>query len=568
MTLGGVNFIGGFSLEKKLTEKIKVFALGGVGEIGKNMYVVEVDEQIFVLDSGLMFPEDGMFGIDVVIPDISYLIENQSRVKAIFLTNGHDDHIGAIPYVLKRVKSPVYAPKLTLSLVKEKLKEHHFTNPMPLHEIRSDTVLSFGEINISFFRTNHNIPDSIGISIATSQGAIVYTGNFKFDQTPVSTSYADIGRLVEIGEQGVLCLLSDSTNAEKPGYTGSEAIVGQEISDVIYNSKGRVVIACFATNITRLQQVLQAAEDNNRKVVMFNRARHKVIEMAAEYGHLTINEDIMISPQTMSKYEEKELLILTLSHQGEPMSALPKMAKQTHKQLNIKAGDTVIIASTPMPGKELAVSRTIDALYRAGANVVYNQQKINVSGHGCQEELKCMINLTRPKYLMPVRGEFRMQKAHTKVGKVLGMSDERMLLVDKGDVVEFKDGQVALAAKVTSGNVLIDGLGVGDVGNIVLRDRRLLSQDGIVIVVVTLSRSTKVIVSGPEIITRGFVYVRESEKLLEESTKIVADIVTKSAAEYAIEWSSLKLSIREALNQYLFEKTRRRPMILPIIMEI
>jgi ribonuclease J len=555
-------------LRTKQVEKIRVFSLGGVGEIGKNMYIVELDEDIFVIDAGLMFPEDEMLGIDKVIPDIAYLVERQERIKAIFLTHGHEEHIGAIAYVLKKITAPVYATKLTLGLVEEKLKEQGVSVDAPLIEIRSDSEVTFEKAKVTFFRTIHSIPDSVGISFHTSQGAIVYTGDFKFDQTPYGMNRADLGKMAQIGEKGVLCLLSDSTNAEKPGYTGSDTVVAQEIADVVYNAKGRVIVACYASNITRIQQVLHAAKAHGRKVAIVGKSMHKVMDVAVRFGYLQLPEKLIISINEIHQYEDRELVILTTGGHGEPMGALARMAKQAHKQVNVKEGDTVIVAASPMPGHELLFLKTIDSLYRAGANVIYGQRKVHVSGHGCQEELKLMLNLMKPKYFIPVHGEYRMQKAHANLAKAVGISEERTFLIDKGDVVEFRNGQARFGGKVPYGNVLIDGLGIGDVGNIVLRDRRLLSQDGILIVVVTLSKEAKKIIAGPEIISRGFVYVRESETLLDEATKIVTNIVNKCMQEYVIEWSSLKLNIREALNQYLFEKTKRKPMILPIIMEI
>jgi ribonuclease J len=555
-------------LSTKYAEKIRVFSLGGVGEIGKNMYVVEVDDDIFVIDAGIMFPEDEMLGIDMVIPDISYLVERQERIKGIFLTHGHEEHIGAIAYVLRKINVPVYATKLTLALVEEKLKEHGVTVRAKLHEVHSDSVVTFEKVKMTFFRTIHSIPDSIGISIHTSQGAIVYTGDFKFDQTPYGMNRVDLGKMAQIGDQGVLCLLSDSTNAEKPGYTGSDSIVAQEIADVVYDARGRVIVACYASNITRIQQVLNAAKKHRRKVAIVGRSMHKVMDIALRLGYLQIPDKLVIPINDIHQYEDKELVILTTGGHGEPMGVLARMAKQAHKQVNIKEGDTVIIAASPMPGNELTVSRTIDALYRAGANVIYGQRNVHVSGHGSQEELKLMLNLMKPKYFIPVHGEYRMQKAHAKLAKAVGIAEDQTFLIDKGDVIEFRNGQARYGGKVPCGNILIDGLGIGDVGNIVLRDRRLLSQDGILIVVVTLSKEAKKIIAGPEIISRGFVYVRESETLLDEATKIVTDIVNKCMQDYIIEWSSLKSNIREALNQYLFEKTKRKPMILPIIMEI
>ena len=545
-----------------------MFSLGGVGEIGKNMYVVEVDDDIFVIDAGIMFPEDEMLGIDMVIPDISYLVERQERIKGIFLTHGHEEHIGAIAYVLRKINVPVYATKLTLALVEERLKEHGVTVRAKLHEVHSDSVVTFEKAKMTFFRTIHSIPDSIGISIHTSQGAIVYTGDFKFDQTPYGMNRVDLGKMAQIGAQGVLCLLSDSTNAERPGYTGSDSIVAQEIADVVYDARGRVIVACYASNITRIQQVLNAAKKHRRKVAITGRSMHKVMDIALRLGYLQIPDKLVIPINDIHQYEDKELVILTTGGHGEPMGVLARMAKQAHKQVNIKEGDTVIIAASPMPGNELTISRTIDALYRAGANVIYGQRNVHVSGHGSQEELKLMLNLMKPKYFIPVHGEYRMQKAHAKLAKAVGIAEDQTFLIDKGDVIEFRNGQARYGGKVPCGNILIDGLGIGDVGNIVLRDRRLLSQDGILIVVVTLSKEAKKIIAGPEIISRGFVYVRESETLLDEATKIVTDIVNKCMQDYIIEWSSLKSNIRDALNQYLFEKTKRKPMILPIIMEI
>jgi ribonuclease J len=554
-------------LRTKQVEKIRVFSLGGVGEIGKNMYVVELDDDIFVIDAGVMFPEDEMLGIDKVIPDISYLVERQDRIKAIFLTHGHEEHIGAIAYVLKKVSAPVYGTKLTLALAEAILKEQGITDAK-LHEIRSDSEVLFDKAKVTFFRTIHSIPDSVGISIHTSQGAIVYTSDFKFDQTPYGKDRADLGKMAQIGEQGVLCLLSDSTNAERPGYTGSDTLVAQEIADVIYNAKGRVFVACYASNITRIQQVLHAAKTYGRKVAVVGKTLHKVMDIAVRLGYLHLPDKVTISIYDIDRYEDKELIILTTGGHGEPMSALARMAKQAHKQVNIKEGDTVIVAASVMPGYELGFAKTIDALYRAGANVIYRERKVHVSGHGCQEELKLMLNLMKPKYFIPVHGEYRMQKAHANLAKAVGISEERTFLIDKGEVIEFRNGVARPGGKVPYGNILIDGLGIGDVGNIVLRDRRLLSQDGILIVVVTLSKEAKNIVAGPEIISRGFVYVRESETLLEEATQIVAAIINQCLQTYMMEWSSLKSNIREALGQFLFEKTKRKPMILPIIMEV
>lgn len=563
MTIGRI-----MELNQLQTENIKLIALGGVGEIGKNMFVVEIGADIFVMDAGLMHPEGEMLGIDVVIPDISYLVENRNRVKAVFLTHGHDENIGGIFYVLQKLSIPVYGTKLTLAFVSEKLKEYGLKQSADLRRITTDSVIKFGKVKISFFGTNHSIPDSVGVCFHTSAGAIVHTGDFKFDQTPVGPQTAEIVKMANIGKDGVLCLLSDSTNAEKPGYSGSEAIVGEEISKVMYTAEERVIVAVFSSNLYRIQQVLNAAHENGRKLVIVGKNMMNIVQTAIRLGYITAEEDLFISINEMEKYPKNKLAILTTGSHGEPLAALTRMAKHSHKQLNIVEGDTVLISATPIPGHELAFSKTVDILYRAGANVVFGQKQIHVSGHGHQEELKLMLNLMKPKYFIPVNGEFKMQKAHEKLAVSVGIEKENIFLIEKGEVVEFLEEEVRTGSKVTSGNVLIDGLGIGDVGNIVLRDRRLLSQDGILIVVVTLDKSKKMIVAGPEILSRGFVYVRESEELLDKATGIVSEIVEKCMKEYTIEWSSLKLSIREALNQYLYEKTKRRPMILPIIMEV
>ncbi|WP_096199416.1 ribonuclease J [Bacillus sp. FJAT-45350] len=555
-------------MSNEYVEKIRVFALGGVGEIGKNMYVVEVGEDIVVIDSGLMFPDDDMLGIDIVIPDVSYLVENADRVRGIILTHGHEDHIGGLPYVLKKLQVPVYGTKLTLGLVEEKLKEAGSLKSSTLKLIDSNSKITIGAVNVSFFRTNHSIPDSVGVCIETSQGAIVHTGDFKFDQTPVDGKRADIGKMSAIGEKGVLCLLSDSTNAERPGSTASESVIGQGISEVFQETEGRIIVTTFASNVHRIQQVIHAAAKANRKVAIIGRSMIKVITIATKLGYLKAPKDIFIEVDEVNKLKPHQVAILTTGSQGEPMSALTRMAKKAHRQIAITDEDTVIIAASPIPGNEKSVSKIIDQLYRIGADVVYGQAKVHASGHGSQEELKLMLNLMQPKYFIPIHGEFRMQCAHKELGIQTGVEPQNIFLIDKGEVVEFTKGQGRKSGKVPSGNVLIDGLGIGDVGNIVLRDRRLLSKDGILVVVVTLNKQTGDIVSGPDIISRGFVYVRESEKLLIEANELVAVTLKKCVTENVNEWSSLKSNVREVLSRFLFEKTKRRPMILPIIMEV
>ncbi|GHH96578.1 ribonuclease J [Neobacillus kokaensis] len=553
---------------KKKNNSIKLIALGGVGEIGKNMYLVEVDKDIFVIDAGLMFPEEEMLGIDMVIPDITYLKDNKDRVKAIFLTHGHEDHIGALSYVLGNINVPVYGTKLTLALAHALLKEQEYKGKTKFIEVDSNTIVNLDSVDVSFFRTNHSIPDSIGVCIHTSEGIIVYTGDFKFDQAATKLYKPEIGKMASIGEQGVLCLLSDSTEAEKPGYTTSEAIVAREMSNAFYNASARIIAACFASDINRIQHIFNAAKENKRKVAVVGKSLERIYHIALDLGYLEVNDDVIIPISEIKDYQDSELVILMTGSQGEPIEALQKMAKQTHKLFNIQQGDTVLIAASPLKGSELFLSKTIDMLLRAGANVIAGKRAVHVSSHGSQEELKFMINLMQPKYFIPVHGEYRLLMAHRKLALECGLVEDQICIPDRGDIVEWKDGGISITGKVPSGNILIDGIGVGDVGNIVLRDRKLLSQDGILIVVVTLTKQEKKIASGPEILSRGFVYVRESEKLMDDSTKLVREIVERNIMKDSFEWSSLKQEIRDELNRYLYDQTKRRPMILPIIMEV
>nr|WP_306220678.1 ribonuclease J [Cohnella sp. WQ 127256] len=548
-----------------------IFALGGVGEIGKNMYCIQYSNDIVVVDAGLKFPEEEMLGIDVVIPDISYLLENRDKVRAILLTHGHEDHIGGLPYVLKQLNVPIYGTKLTLGLVENKLKEAGLLGNTERHLINEDSELTFGPIKATFFRTNHSIPDSVGVCLETPEGNVVHTGDFKFDHTPVNDQFADLQKMAAIGSRGVLALLSDSTNAERAGYTPSESNIGKEFESLFRSAKQRVVVATFASNVHRIQQVINAAAETRRKMAVIGRSMVNVVSIASDLGYLEIPEGMLIEPDEVNKLPADRVVILSTGSQGEPMSALTRMARSTHRKVDILPGDTVIIAATPIPGNEKYVGRTVDELMRLGASVIYGPGSVSgvhVSGHGSQEELKLMLNLMRPEYFIPIHGEYRMLRHHGLLGEAVGIPKENIFLLDNGDTVEIQNGSARKAGKIPAGNILIDGLGVGDVGNIVLRDRKLLSQDGILVVVVTLSKQDGTIMSGPDIISRGFVYVRESEGLLEEANRIVTSTLHKLMNENVNEWASLKTNVKDALGRFLYEQTRRRPMILPIIMEV
>ncbi len=557
--------------KKNNQDKLLIFALGGVGEIGKNMYCIQYANDIIVVDAGLKFPEEEMLGIDVVIPDITYLLENRDKVRGILLTHGHEDHIGGLPYILKQLNVPIYGTKLTLGLVENKLKEAGLLGDTKRILINETTELQLGSIKASFFRTNHSIPDSVGVCLDTPEGIVVHTGDFKFDHTPVNEQYADLQRMAGIGSRGVLALLSDSTNAERAGFTPSESNIGKEFEEIFRSSKQRVVVATFASNVHRIQQVINAAIETRRKMTVIGRSMVNVVTIASELGYLNIPEGMLIEPEEVNKLPADRVVILSTGSQGEPMSALTRMARSTHRKVDILPGDTVVIAATPIPGNERYVGRTVDELMRLGAHVIYGPGSISgvhVSGHGSQEELKLMLNLIRPQYFIPIHGEYRMLRHHGLLGEAVGIPKENIFLIDNGDTVEFQNGSARKAGKIPSGNVLIDGLGVGDVGNIVLRDRKLLSQDGILVVVVTLSKQDGAIMSGPDIISRGFVYVRESEGLLEEANRIVTGTLQKLMNDNVNEWASLKTNVKDALGRFLYEQTRRRPMILPIIMEV
>lgn len=551
------------------TNKLALIPLGGLGEIGKNMMAVLCNGEIMVIDAGMMFPEDDMLGIDIVIPDFTYLIENKELVKGIVLTHGHEDHIGALPYVLKEVNVPVYGTKLTLGLVKDKLKENEVSNAKLVTIRPRDSIKLGSAFRVEFFRVSHSIPDAVGLAVHTPVGTILHTGDFKLDQTPVDGQVTDFARIAELGKKGVLVMLSDSTNVERPGYTFSERAVGDAFDEIFRNAESRIIVATFASNVHRIQQVINSAAKFGRKVAIVGRSMVNVANIAKEIGYLTVPDNIMIDIEEIGNYPHDRLTILTTGSQGEPMSALSRMAAGEHRKVEIVAGDQVIISATPIPGNEKFVSRVVNDLFKKGAKVIYEAlADIHVSGHACQEELKLIHSLIKPKYFIPVHGEYRHLKQHGNLAHELGMPKENIFIMDIGNVLEITDGVAKLNGSVPSGRVLVDGLGVGDVGNIVLRDRKHLSQDGLIVVVISIESSTGELVAGPDVISRGFVYVRESEDLMEEIREISRRALLKCDERKKSDWATKKSIIRDALRDYLYEKTKRRPMILPIIMEV
>ncbi|MBQ6713360.1 MAG: ribonuclease J [Selenomonadales bacterium] len=553
----------------KAQQKLQIIPLGGLGEIGKNMTVVRYGDDIIVIDAGLMFPDDDMLGIDLVIPDISYLVENKDMVKAIVLTHGHEDHIGALPYVMKQLSDvPVYGTQLTLGILEGRLRENGVSSNNLVTVQAGDTIRA-ACFQIGFIRVSHSIADSVGLAIKTPVGTVVHTGDFKFDQTPVDGKVMDFQKFAEVGEEGVLVLMADSTNAERPGFTMSERSVGQAFDASFRSAKGRIIIATFSSNVHRIQQVIESACKYNRKVAVLGRSMVNVVNISLELGYLDVPEGVLIDIDEIRNYPSSQVVIVTTGSQGEPMSALTRMAKSDHRKVDIAPDDTIIISATPIPGNEKLVSQTIDCLLKLGANVIYERTSgIHVSGHASQEELKMMHNLIRPKFFIPVHGEYRHLVKHAQIAQDLGMPKENVFIAENGNVLEFTQEKGMIAGKVTAGKILVDGLGVGDVGNIVLRDRRQLSQDGILIIVMTMDKASGTIVAGPDIVSRGFVYVRESEALMEEAREKVKQALDKCEESRISEWSTIKSNVRDALGRYLYERTKRRPMILPIIMEI
>lgn len=552
----------------KTQGKLNIIPLGGLGEIGKNMTVFRYGDDIILVDAGLMFPEDDMLGIDLVIPDITYLVENKDKIKGIFLTHGHEDHIGALPYVLKKITAPVYGTALTLGILQGRLKENGVSSE-PCQTVKPGDSIKAGCFKVEFIRVNHSIPDAVALAIHTPIGLIIHTGDFKFDQTPVDGQVTEFNKFAEYGDQGVLALMADSTNADRPGYTQSEKVVGQTFDDEFRYAKNRIIVASFSSNVHRIQQVFDSAIRYKRKVAVIGRSMVNVVNISMELGYLKIPEGVLIDIDESKNYTSDKIVIITTGSQGEPMSALTRMAMSDHKKVDIVPGDTVIISATPIPGNEKLVSRTIDHLYKLGADVIYEKSNgVHVSGHASQEEIKMMHNLVRPKFFIPVHGEYRHLIKHAQLAGSLGMARENIVVGENGCIIELTRNSIGINGRVPSGKVLVDGLGVGDVGNIVLRDRRQLSQDGIMIVVVTIDKNTCTVVSGPDIVSRGFVYVREAEGLMETAKDKVQQALDKCEQSNVSEWSVIKSAVRDSLGRFLYEKTRRRPMILPIIMEI
>ena len=552
--------------EKK--HKLKIIPLGGLGEIGKNMTVIEYGTNIIVIDCGMSFPEDEMLGIDIVIPDITYLIKNKDKIKGICLTHGHEDHIGSIPYLLKKINVPIYGTRLTLGLVENKLLEHKIDDAQ-LNVVKAGSTINLGCFKVTFIRNNHSIPDAVSFSIDTPIGTIVHTGDFKIDYTPINEEVMDLGKFAELGRKGVLLAMSDSTNVERAGFTESEKTIGYKFMEIFKNCESRIIVASFASNIHRLQQVIDAAVVNGRKVAISGRSMINAVRVSHELGYLNAPEGTLINVNELKSYKDNEVVIITTGSQGEPMSALTRMANNDHKKIQIKAGDLVIISANPIPGNEKTVSRVINMLYEKGANVLYDAlTQVHVSGHARREELKLMLTLLKPKFFMPVHGEYRHLMQHAKLAHELGIPEGNTVIGKNGDVVELTAKSIGINGAVTSGNILVDGLGVGDVGNIVLRDRKLLSENGLIIVVLATERGTGKVLAGPEIVSRGFIYVRENIDLIEESKKVIKKALSKCEEANVKEWNNIKMAIKDALSSYIYEKIKRNPMILPIIVEV
>ena len=571
----GNKTLGREILEKKDTkfefkkDNLKIIPLGGLDEIGKNITVFEYGNEIVLVDCGLEFPEDDMLGVDLVIPDITYLEKNKEKIKGLVITHGHEDHIGAIPYILRQINIPIYATKLTVGLIENKLEEHKLLASTKLITVEQGRTINFGNIEVEFIRSNHSIPDAVMLAVHTPVGIVLHTGDFKVDFTPIDDKVMDLGRIAELGNKGVLALMSDSTNSERKGYTMSESTIGEVFDRLFQNNPKRIVVATFASNVHRVQQIVNSAEKYGRKIAICGRSMINMIETARKIGYINAPENMFIDIDMIKNYTDDQLVIITTGSQGETMSALTRMATGEHKKVVITPNDMVIISATPIPGNEKLVSNVINDLMQIGAEVIYSAlENVHVSGHACQEEQKLIISLAKPKYFIPVHGEYRQLKAHAETAKQMGIPSENIFILENGRTLELNKKEAKITVSVPSGKILVDGLGVGDVGNIVLRDRQHLSQDGLIVIVMSMDRATGEIVSGPDVVSRGFVYVRESETLMDDVKRVIREEVKMFEDEGVRDWSTIKSTLKDDLRDYIFQRTKRNPMILPIIMEV
>ena len=548
---------------------LKIIPLGGLLEIGKNITVFEYEDEIVIVDCGLAFPTEDMLGVDLVVADTTYLEKNRDKIKGLVITHGHEDHIGGIPYLLRQVNVPIYATRFTLGLLRNKLDEHRLLKSTKMHEVSQGETVNFGKIKVEFIRTSHSIPDAVGFAIYTPIGTVMHTGDFKIDYTPIDGQKINFGRLAEIGENGVMLLMSDSTNAERKGFTKSESTIGEAFDELFAHCRKRIVVATFASNVHRVQQIIDSSVKYGRKVAICGRSMVKMIETAVELGYMEIPKNTIIDIEMIKNYPDEALTIITTGSQGEPMSALTRMAAGEHKKVEITPNDLVIISANPIPGNEKFVSKVIDDLMQIGAEVVYSSlADIHVSGHGCQEEQKLMLSLIKPKYFMPVHGEYRQLIAHAETAEKIGIPHENIFIMKNGRVLEIGENEAKITGAVPSGKIMVDGLGIGDVGNIVLKDRQHLSQDGLIIVVLAMDKATGEIVSGPDIISRGFVYIRESENLMEDMKQALRYKLSGLQENHVTDWAIIKLTVKDTLRDILLQKNRRNPMVLPIIMEV
>jgi len=555
--------------KSKVKNKIRIIPLGGLGEIGKNITAIEYKDEIVVIDCGISFPDADMYGVDLVIPDVTYLLENRDKVKGIFLTHGHEDHIGALPYILKQINIPVYGTRLTLGLVEAKLQEHGILADCTLNVVKPGDIVKLEKLSVEFIRVSHSIADACSICIHTPIGRIIHTGDFKIDYTPIDGEVIDLERFAKLGGQGVLLLMADSTNVERPGFTISEKVIGESLNKLFQKADGRIIVASFASNIHRIQQIANASILVGRKIAFSGRSMERISQVAMELGYLHIPVEAIITVAEIHNYPDEKVTIVTTGSQGEPLAALTRMASSSHRSIEIQKGDLIIISASPIPGNEKFIYNVINELFKRGANVIYNTtEEIHVSGHACQEELKLMHTLIRPKFFMPVHGEFRHLKQHAQLAEKIGMNPDNIFIGETGQILEVSQNECKFAGRVQTGAIMVDGLGVGDVGNIVLRDRKHLAEEGILTVVVTIERETYSILAGPDIITRGFVYMKESNELINEARDIVRKELEQCLDNKIKEWAVIKSCVRNALGQFLYIKTKRRPIIIPIIMEI